>query len=472
MAYRHYTQEQLDKAYKLSQGGMTVYKAEKLTGVPRQTLTDRACGHVDPYKYKSGPDTLFDEAQEKVLSEHIMLMPSYGYGNSRQEVLNIAVDTAIHLGLRRKVDKDGNSTHLSKNWLDVFLKRNPSLNVRKPQSLSQARAKALSKPVVEKYFIELKAIIDKYQLHDKPHYIFNIDETGITTEHKPPKVVSSAQSNAQSITSPRGSLTTVISCTSASGQVLPPYFVFKGKRAIPELLEKAMPGTKMTMSDSGWSNGRIFQQFLTEHFLQHIPQLATEEHMFLLYDGHKSHISFSLVSWALERNIILFVLPAHTSHALQPLDVGCFGPLKRAYNAECQNFLRTNIGRAISRYDVCSLLCKAYGKTMTPANAIASFKTTGIYPFNSEIISDSQFSYNARYLSNDNEPEEAANVISENSKHESPNRVSLFLATKIPKFVPPFKKNKRSVDADVDGKAITESKTNSTKTFKQSSQNF
>ena len=45
-------------AYKLWQGGMTVYKAAKLTGVPRQTPRDRTCGHVDPYKCKSGPDTV------------------------------------------------------------------------------------------------------------------------------------------------------------------------------------------------------------------------------------------------------------------------------------------------------------------------------------------------------------------------------------------------------------------------------
>ena len=120
MKYRHYTQEQLDKAYMLWQGGMTVYKAAKLSGVPRQTLRDRTCGYVDPHKFKSGPDTLFDDAQEKALSANIMLMASYGYGYSRQEVLNVALDTAVHLGLRKKVNKFGKTASLSKNWLDGF----------------------------------------------------------------------------------------------------------------------------------------------------------------------------------------------------------------------------------------------------------------------------------------------------------------------------------------------------------------
>ena len=51
-------------AYQLWQGGMSVYKAAKVAGVPKQTLIDRTCGYVDPFKFKSGPDALFDIAQE------------------------------------------------------------------------------------------------------------------------------------------------------------------------------------------------------------------------------------------------------------------------------------------------------------------------------------------------------------------------------------------------------------------------
>jgi hypothetical protein len=32
-----------------------------------------------------------------------------------------------------------------------------------------------------------------------------------------------------------------------------------------------------------------------------------------------------------EYNIIPLCMPAYLSHLLQPLDVGCFGPLKRVY---------------------------------------------------------------------------------------------------------------------------------------------
>jgi hypothetical protein len=55
-------------------------------------------------------------------------------------------------------------------------------------------------------------------------------------------------------------------------------------------------------------------------------------YLLLIFDGHKSHISVDLIDWAKEQKIILFILPAHTSHILQPLDVACFGPFQKIYN--------------------------------------------------------------------------------------------------------------------------------------------
>ncbi|KAH3855302.1 hypothetical protein DPMN_097868 [Dreissena polymorpha] len=49
-----------------------------------------------------------------------------------------------------------------------------------------------------------------------------------------------------------------------------------------------------------------------------------ESKILLLLDGHRSHVSFILAEWAKENGIILYVLPAHTSHLLQPLDVACY----------------------------------------------------------------------------------------------------------------------------------------------------
>ena len=48
----------------------------------------------------------------------------------------------------------------------------------------------------------------------------------------------------------------------------------------------------------------------------------------LLTDGHKSHINLDVIDICHENNIILFCLPPHSTHALQPLDVAIFKSLK------------------------------------------------------------------------------------------------------------------------------------------------
>ena len=89
-----------------------------------------------------------------------------------------------------------------------------------------------------------------------------------------------------------------------------------------ENLKKSTPGTAATSSKTGWCNSEVFRKFLVEHFLKYVKP-TPEEPVVLIYDGHKSHVNIHISDWAIENNIHLFVLPAHTSHFLQPLDVSC-----------------------------------------------------------------------------------------------------------------------------------------------------
>ena len=48
----------------------------------------------------------------------------------------------------------------------------------------------------------------------------------------------------------------------------------------------------------------------------------------LFMDRHTSQVSLEIIRLARESEVILFCLPSHTTHALQPLDVGVYGQLK------------------------------------------------------------------------------------------------------------------------------------------------
>ncbi|XP_041378595.1 uncharacterized protein LOC121390755 [Gigantopelta aegis] len=92
-----------------------------------------------------------------------------------------------------------------------------------------------------------------------------------------------------------------------------------------------------------------------------------------------------------ERHIILFVLPAHTSHVLQPMDVGCFGPFEKIYCNLRYTYMREHSTKGIEKHCICRLGCQAYTRALTQANLQASFRKCGIFPFNRHAVNKSHF---------------------------------------------------------------------------------
>ena len=95
--------------------------------------------------------------------------------------------------------------------------------------------------------------------------------------------------------------------------------------------------------------------------------------------------SLETTKWAREHGLVLFVLSDHSSHLLQPLDVAIFGPFKQHYYSECLQFLSRHMGQNITKYNICTLACRAYLKALTPANIQSGFCKTGIYLLKTDV---------------------------------------------------------------------------------------
>jgi hypothetical protein len=50
-----------------------------------------------------------------------------------------------------------------------------------------------------------------------------------------------------------------------------------------------------------------------------------------MLNGHESYYSVNFKLYYKENDIIILYMPAYLSYILQPLNVGCFSPLKKAY---------------------------------------------------------------------------------------------------------------------------------------------
>jgi hypothetical protein len=373
------------QAYKLVKDkGFAVKKAARIYGVPQQTLRDRVLGRIDPINF--GNETLFSKEEERKLVEHLQARADLGYGLTNVFTQRLAGEMAFELGKKAK------NTPMSNKWLYAFLKRwKNDIASLKPRQLETSRAKSSTPEIIKTYFSNLRAVIEQNALITKPQHIYNLDETGIQPEHKPSNVIADPNHKPQAITSPKSTTTTVIGCANALGNSIPPFFVFKGKRWNPDLMKGACTGADGTMSETGWSNGEIFRHYLEHHFLPYArPSPASNQPILLIYDGHSSHKSPETIKWAREHGIILFVLPAHSSHLLQPLDVAIFGPFKKHYYSECAQFLSRHMGQNITKYNICALACRAYLKALTPANIQSGFRKTGIYPLKTDVIKAEQ----------------------------------------------------------------------------------
>jgi hypothetical protein len=72
-------------------------------------------------------------------------------------------------------------------------------------------------------------------------------------------------------------------------------------------------------------------------------------------------------------------MPPHTSHLLQPLDVSCFSPLKRAYGREIEELARQGVYH-IDKIDFLAAYTRIRPIVFTQQNIQAGFRATGLVP--------------------------------------------------------------------------------------------
>ena len=210
------------------------------------------------------------------------------------------------------------------------------------------------------HFDRLKNTLTKYNLLNRPHLIYNIDEKDVYTDSKASKPTSD---------------TTILACGSATGNSIPPYFIFSDKTFTQSWMSQCPPGTAGT-SKSDWSNSEILFDYLKNHLLKFIPAPTTESPILLILDGHRNHLNMQILEWTKQKNIILCILPAHSSQLLQPLEVTCFPPFQLYITEKIETLTKDP-----QCEHICNLILQAYLEGLKPKNLIDGFQKAGIVPF-------------------------------------------------------------------------------------------
>ena len=381
--------ETMTQAIQFIENGGSIRQAGRMFNIPESSIRKRKKAYDDGLDVVGphiGKYCVFSPVQEKALKDHVLKLAKLYFGITKVELRKLAFSFAEHNQIKHNFKVELKMA--GKDWYYGFLKRNPEITLRKPEATSINRISAFNKDQVSTFFQNLKKLYDKFKF--KENAIFNIDETGISTVQKPCKRLGpkGVKQFGAKTSGERGKTVTVICRFNASGTCyVPPMFIFPRIRMTNTLANNGPANAVYFCSKSGWSNEELFHKWL-EHF-QKTVKSSKNEPVLLLMDNHSSHISLPIFDYCKEYGIIILTIPPHTSHRLQPLDVSFYGPLKSAFNRQCDYHL-TSVER-ITQYDLSAIFNKAYTHVATMDKAQSGFRASGIWPYQPDKFTDEDF---------------------------------------------------------------------------------
>ena len=166
-------------------------------------------------------------------------------------------------------------------------------------------------------------------------------------------------------------------CFNGEGVMIPPLFIFPRVRMNMELQNGAPTDSIFEYNKSGWMMKEIFSVWM-RHFINYSKPGPTNWVLLHLV-GHSTHIkNIDVINMARKNYIDILCFPPHTTHKLQPLDVGYMGPLKTYTNKILEYHMRTKGN--IQLHDLVGIYNLATIEINSITVAINAFKRTGIIP--------------------------------------------------------------------------------------------
>jgi len=131
-------------------------------------------------------------------------------------------------------------------------------------------------------------------------------------------------------------------------------------------------------TQNGWTSDAAFVHWMRQCLIPQLNELRDpSEQALLISDGHQSHESAEAIQLGVENNITLVRLPSHTTHKLQPLDVGVFGPIQAAWRKQTKEYMLKTADELPLPQVVREYLI-ARTRVMKESNIISAWKKSGL----------------------------------------------------------------------------------------------
>ncbi|CAM4985759.1 unnamed protein product [Rotaria socialis] len=323
---------------------------------------------------RAGRSSYLNSNEESHFVSLLQLLPEYGFDVTKTLALQLAAEYFESLEF---------TTQPGSKWLNSFVKRHSDDIIwKKQEKLERARAEAFTEQNRSGWFKTLKDVLIKHDLFDKPNQIFNADESGFSDKTKGQWVIvnSSCRHAFESNGGTGKDYRTALICIAAGGQVLPPLLIYAGKHLINTWCRGGLEGAHYGVTKKGWINTYMYEYWLENLFIPSTSHLKRP--LLLIIDGHASHISLKIVNLLKANQIICLMLPSHSTHALQPLDVVVFNSVKHDWSKLVKNHLREG-NKSIKNSDFARLIKNLFiaKAAFSPTRIVSSFARAGVSPF-------------------------------------------------------------------------------------------
>ena len=345
-------------------------------------LSDRMLGKVSLKATTGHPLSLTSEEEASIVS-YVEYMHERRFPITRSQVISLAWAVDLKRESGRAFGENGPSL----NWWRGFRNRHRELTFHTTESIDRGRVVNANEEGIGQYFDLLKQTTHEHRLEDKPHLIFNCDESaivGLLSKSAKKVLVPRSTKHCHSIANASTQHVSVLCCFSAAGYAMPPMIVFSKGLPAGRFHKDGPVNASYSSSKSGFVDKAIYTEWFKKTFLKFAP---TERPLLLLQDGASAHMGPDLIEAAIANDVVLLCFPPKTTHLLQPCDVGLYRTMKSQLRRTMQQvkMLRGELG--IQKHNIPAIFREVFLNSFTAASICKAFETCCIHPFNRNAIS-------------------------------------------------------------------------------------
>ncbi|XP_025192477.1 uncharacterized protein LOC112592588, partial [Melanaphis sacchari] len=218
-SYKNYSDEILDEALdKIANGEISILAASKAYKISYGTLHNRFNGK---HGNKCGHPTIFSEQEEMSFLTAAMKCGKWGFPLT---LMDLRVIAKSYLDRKGIVVESFSKNLPGIDWARSLLKRyNNIVCQRVATNIARCRAE-VSPQCISEYFDNLQQVIE----HVPPQNIYNYDETNLQDNPGKKKLIfQRGIKYPERVQNHSKSATSIMFCGSATGILLPPYFIYK-----------------------------------------------------------------------------------------------------------------------------------------------------------------------------------------------------------------------------------------------------